>query len=176
LPEPKPTGFFQRLFGKPRSQPPVNPQNAAVIDIENWTRQNSNWGWRIYRTRAGLRLLATQGLVEANSTMARDVFTAFKADPLYQKLCENQNCYRARLTPKPWRCGIYQKPQRWPWATPQDEKRFRKWDAEYQAHAEKWATCEFLRQVGNPAVHPQVQAILKIHDSTTRAESKMQLA
>jgi hypothetical protein len=28
-----------------------------------------------------------------------------RADPDYVRLCAVQECYRARLTPKPWRCG-----------------------------------------------------------------------
>src|SRR5882762_209260 len=75
LPEPKrSSGLFKRLFGKPDLAPPVNHQNGAVAKIENWTRNHPEWGWRIYRTRAGLRLLATHGLVEADSELASGVF------------------------------------------------------------------------------------------------------
>ena len=72
----------------PDLAPPVNPQNAAMTRIENWTRNHPEWGWRIYRTRAGLRLLATQDLVEADSDVADGVFEALGADPLYRKLCK----------------------------------------------------------------------------------------
>jgi hypothetical protein len=177
LPEPKPSGgIFKRLFGKPDLTSPTDPQNAVLTKIENWTRNHPEWGWRIYRTRAGLRLLATQGLVEADSTGADDVFRALGADPLYWKLCRTQKCFRARLTPKPWRCGIHSKPQRWPWLDTKEEKRFQQWEAQYQANAVKWATCELLRQTGNSNVHPEVQSILKLHDDTARVGSKLELA
>ena len=177
LPEPKrPGGLFKRLFGKPDLTPPINHQEAAMTKIENWTRNHPEWGWRIYRTRAGLRLLATQDLVEANSDIADTVFEALGADPLYRKLCKTQKCFRARLTPKPWRCGIHTKPQRWPWLNAKEEKRFQKWEAQYQSSSSSWATCELLRQIGNSDVHPEVQAILKLHDDTTRVGSKLQLA
>ena len=144
--------------------------------IENWTHGNSDWGWRIYRTRAGLRLLATQGLVEADSTAANDVFEALGADPLYRKLCVAQKCFRARLTPKPWRCGFHDKPERWPWPDTKREKQFQKWEAQYLSASANWATCEFIRHIGNSEVHPEVQSILKLHDDPTRAESGLQLA
>jgi hypothetical protein len=116
LPEPKPSGgLFKKLFGKPDLAATSQPQSAAMAKIETWTRNHPEWGWRIYRTRAGLRLLATQALVDADSEMADGVFEALGADPLYRKLCQTQKCFRARLTPKPWRCGIRSKPQRWPW-------------------------------------------------------------
>jgi hypothetical protein len=38
------------------------------------------------------------------------------------------------------------------------------------------ATCEFIRQIGNRDVHPDVQLILGLHDETARAESKLELA
>lgn len=177
LPEPKRAGgFLKRLFGKAEIAAPMDPHSEAMTRIENWTRSNFDWGWRIYRTRLGLRLLATQGLVEANSDTANRVFEALGADPLYRKLCSSQNCFRARLTPKPWRCGLHKKPERWPWLEAKQEKRFQKWDAEYRERSANWAACEFVRQIGNPATHPEVHNIVKLHDEMTRAESKLQLA
>ena len=177
LPEPKASGgFFKKLFGKPDLAPSTNPQGAAITRIESWTRSNPEWGWRIYRTRAGLRLLAAHDLVEADSDLADGVFEALGADLLYRKLCKTQKCFRARLTPKPWRCGIQSKPERWPWLDAKAEKRFQKWNAQYEASSVNWATCELLRQVGNSIVHPEVQSIIKLHDDTTRAGSKLQLA
>jgi hypothetical protein len=33
------------------------PQAEAMAKVEAWSRSHRDWGWRIYRTRAGLRLL-----------------------------------------------------------------------------------------------------------------------
>lgn len=177
LPEPKATGgLFKRLFGKPDLTPSVNLRNATMTKIENWTRNNPDWSWRIYRTRAGLRLLATQGLVEADSDVADGVFAALSADPLYRKLCKTQKCFRARLTPKPWRCGIRSKPERWPWLDAKAEKKFQNWEARYQVSSTNWATCELLRQIGSASVHPEVESIIKLHDAATRVGSNLQLA
>ncbi len=177
LPESPPAdGFFKRLFGKPAPSPRAKPENDALYTIENWTRRNPQWGWRIYRTRAGLRLLATQGIVEAGSESADRVFDALGADPLYRKLCQTQKCFRARLTPKHWRCGVQTKPDRWPWLSAKHERSFQQWDARYQRHAAEWATCELIRPIGNPDVHPEVEALRKLHDETTRAESRLPLA
>ncbi len=176
LPEAKPPGLFKRLFGKPDLTPPVNQQSVAMATIEAWTRNHAEWGWRVYRTRAGLRLLATQGLVEADSDVADGIFKALGADPLYRKLCKTQNCFRARLTPKPWRCGVRSKPQRWPWLDARAERRFEKWEAQYQSFAFNWATCELISHIGNTVVHPDVQTVMKLHDEATRVGSKLQLA
>jgi hypothetical protein len=181
LPEPEPRasgGFFKRLFGKPDLPPPpaTDGQGPALTRVENWTRDHPEWGWRIYRTRAGLRLMAMQGLVEADSEVAGGVFEALGADPLYRKLCKSQKCFRARLTPKPWRCGLHGSPERWPWLDARAESKFQKWEAQYQAASSNWATCQLVSQIGNAAVHEEVQPIVKLHDAATRVDSKLQLA
>lgn len=178
-PGPRGIGFSIRILGWPKPKPPPDmsgPRNAALARVENWTRNNYQWGWRIYRTRAGLRLLATQSLIEADSSQTAEIFQALGTDMLYQKLCQTQKCFRARLTPKPWRCGVSSKPERWPWPDAKREKRFQKWEIDYRTASEEYATCEFLRQIGNPDVHPEVRSILKLHDDSTRAESKLPLA
>jgi hypothetical protein len=174
LPEPKSPGLFQRLFGKP-SPPPVTLE-SALAKIENWTHQHPDWGWRIYQTRAGLRLMATQALVDADSKVATDIFEALGSDPLYRHLCVAQKCYRARLTPKPWRCGIRRKPDRWPFLDAKAETRFQRWDAQYRTNSASWATCQLIRQIGNATVHPEIQPIIKLHDSATRVGENLQLA
>lgn len=177
LPDPKPAGgFFRRLFGGSGSTKPGATLEGALAQVEDWTRTHSDWGWRIYRTRAGLRLLATHDLVEADSDAATGVFEALGADPLYQKLCRTQKCFRARLTPKPWRCGVRMKPERWPWLDERREKLFQRWEAHYESYAANWATCALVRQIGNPAVHPDVESIRKLHDGATKVESDLQLA
>jgi hypothetical protein len=176
LPETKPPGFLKRFFGKPDPTPPTNQQSVAMAKIETWTHNQAEWGWRVYRTRAGLRLLATQALVDADSAVADGIFKALGADPLYQKLCKTQNCFRARLTPKPWRCGVRGKPQRWPWLDAKAERRFEKWEAQYQSFAFNWATCELISHIGNTVIHPEVQIVVKLHDEATRVGSKLQLA
>lgn len=176
LPEPKAPGFFQRLFGGAKPAAADITQEGTLARIEIWSQKNPDWGWRIYRTRAGMRLLATHALVEADSVVASDVLLALGADPLYQKLCKSQKCFRARLTPKPWRCGIRSKPERWPWLNTKAEEKFKKWETLYQSYSFNWATCQLIRQIGNPTVHPEVEPIIKIHDEMTRVSSSLQLA
>jgi len=177
LPEPRPPGLFQRLFGKKETAAPSNDRAAALARVENWTREHSEWGWRIYQTRAGLRLLATQALVDTGAPVVLEIFSALGADPLYRQLCLAQKCYRARLTPKPWRCGINREPDRWPWLDAKAERRFQKWEEQYKSFSGSWATCQLIRQIGNPTVHPEIQPIITLHDTATRVgEAGLQLA
>ncbi len=174
LPEPKPAGLFKRLFGGAAA--PVVTQDEVVAKVENWTRDNPGAGWRIYRTRAGLRLLATHDVFDPETAASDSVFDALGADPLYRRLCKTQKCYRARLTPKPWRCGLRRKPERWPWPDARAEKSFQRWEAQYQSCSFNWATCELVQTVGTREIHPEVQLILGLHDQKTRVDSKLALA
>jgi hypothetical protein len=176
LPEPKKPGLFQKLFGKTSTEPPPLTESAALAKVENWTRSRPDWGWRIYRTRAGLRLLATHALFDPETAASDEVFGALDADPLYRKLCQTQKCFRARLTPKPWRCGVRTKPERWPFPDARAEKHFQKWDAQYQSMSFNWATCALVKKLGNDAVHPAIQPVLKLHDDMTKVESGLKLA
>ena len=92
LPEPKSPGLFSRLFGKP-SAAPVVTESSAIAKVENWTRNNSDWGWRIYRTRAGLRLLATHALFDPEAAACDGVFDALGADPLYRQLVQDAEMF-----------------------------------------------------------------------------------
>jgi hypothetical protein len=48
LPEPKSSGgFFRKLFGKPAPPPTLTLPAATMASLENWTRNHSDWGWRI---------------------------------------------------------------------------------------------------------------------------------
>jgi len=177
LPETQPSGgLLKRLFGKPDIEAPDVALNNIVTRVELWTRKSPDWGWRIYRTRAGLRLLATHALLEAGDGVCDEAFEAFDADPLYRQICKAQKCFRARLTPKPWRCGIHEKPERWQWLTLKAETRFEAWHEEYQVVCRQWATCELVKLTGSKEVHPNVRAIIEVHDEATRAESRLALA
>ena len=178
---PEPTaagnGFLGRLLGaKKPAALASEPGQKALERAANWLQRNPGWGWRIYQTRAGLRLLATHQLMDPADPVCAAVFEATNADPLYRRLCQNQQCYRARLTPKPWRCGIHEKPERWPWKSDRHEKRFRAWEQRYLAAAEKFATCRLAAEYGSTARPPEVASLIQIHDQATRASSGLALA
>jgi len=178
LPEPKVSvgGLLKKLFGKPEP-PPANASEAAIIaKAEAWGRRHPDWGWRVYRTRAGLRFLATHALFDPATVDAEPVFDELGADPLYRRLCATQKCYRARLTPKPWRCGLPVPPARWPWPDAKAEEHFKKWESRYLAAGNTHATCALVKTLGNRQVHADALLVVGVHDEVTRAGSKLPLA
>ncbi len=178
LPEPKSPvgGWLKRLFGKPESPAPRIIGEDVLARAETWRQSHPGWSWRVYRTKAGLRLLATHAPFEPDAPSTEQVFDALGADPLYRRLCGTQKCFRARLTPKPWRCGSRNPPCRWPWPDAKAEARFKAWETRYQIACRDYATCELIAAPGSQQVDPTVQLILKVHDETTLADSMLDLA
>lgn len=160
------------LFGKKKT----TFDGTVMEQAKQWTAARSGWGWRVYRTKAGIRLLATHQPIAAENPLTEEVFHAFKADILYRKLCVNQKCYRARLTPKSWRCGVDRPVHRWPWLTPEDEAEFRQWEQSYRAVAADYATCKLLGQVGNATIHSALAPLVEFHDKATGVGSDKPLA
>lgn len=172
FPEPKRPSFFGRLFKGPEKDIPLE----TLSKIENWTEQNAGWGWRVYRTFAGYRLLATNGIFSPESAEVHAVFNGLGSDPLYQVLCKVQKCFRARLTPKPWRCDVAALKVRWPWASDDEFDIFKEWERKYDYQSKNFATCKLVKTIGNPLVHPSVQPIIELHDRLTLVGKDLPLA
>ncbi|MEO6789045.1 MAG: hypothetical protein ABI318_23230 [Chthoniobacteraceae bacterium] len=178
FPEQRPAsagGFLKKLFGRTTSVPATNPHESVTLEkAAAWQRERGDWSWRVYRTKAGLRLLATHALFFPSD--ATPVFEALGADPLYRKLCKAQRCFRARLTPKPWRCGLYGCHLVWPWRSADHERKFGAWQEEYTAACQSWAVCELVDTIGPSVVHPDLVPLIEFHDSVARVGSGLPLA
>ncbi|MDN5566188.1 MAG: DUF3397 domain-containing protein [Psychrobacter sp.] len=71
--------------------------------IEKRVTSHPNEQFRLYETPAGFRLIAVHDLVVPSEKVVAEWFDYFHADSNYVRLCQAQQCFRARLTPKPWR-------------------------------------------------------------------------
>ncbi|MGI9470645.1 MAG: hypothetical protein ACR2NZ_03865, partial [Rubripirellula sp.] len=100
----------------------------------------------------------------------------FDADPLYRRMCKNQECFRARLTPKAWRCQIEKPPTRFPFSTPGEESAYRRWEKTYLAGIADYGTCSYLETVGSRDVDSALEGLVALHDDLTKATSTDRLA
>ena len=80
------------------------------IDSEDVTREfleetlsatELNLQLRVYKTAHGVRLLIESQALKPDGAVIRVLAEAMHCDTSYLKLCQVQNCYRARLTQKP---------------------------------------------------------------------------
>jgi hypothetical protein len=150
-------------------------ERGALERIARFVQAKPALSFRVYRTFAGLRALATQAPLEPIPANL-EVLTALGCDPIYHRLCREQACYRARLTPKPWRCGQPPIHISYPFEDAGQEQRCARWTAAYQARHRAFSTCELLEVVGRPDIHPEVRPFVELHDERTRVGSKLPLA
>ena len=147
-------------------------ERIARARLITFLSQNPSWGIRLYRTPAGLRVLATHQPFEAGSDIAQEFFSAISADPIYVRMCSNQRCFRARLTAKPWRIGISghmrPRPGVWPVGTEHIALRT-EWVANYESRAKAYAACRFLESLGSGDMHPTIKAVVELHDRESQA-------
>lgn len=142
--------------GDPRREAP------ALDRLRRWAGQHG-LGVRAYRTAAGLRGLVTSGAFDPKTSGA--LLREVGADPLYVKLCEVQQSFRARLTPKPWRVELRPPPVRWPFEDAGVERRFRDWVARYDAASAGHVACRLVEAIGPGAVAAEVAPVLALHDA-----------
>ena len=166
--------LFGGLFGK--SNQPEQYQDALIDKAREVVQKDPSWAWRIYRTSAGYRLLATHRCFDPDDAQTQSMFDLFGADPLYRKLCRVQKCFRARLTPKPWRCAVTRPKDEWPWRNPDAEHRFMQWEIIYETASANYATCQLIKTLGDSPMDPAITPIVTIHDDMTRVRANLPLA
>jgi len=152
----------------------------SLARVEAFSNAHPDWHLRLYRTPAGLRVLAMHRSFDPQSDDAALLFEALRGDRLYAVMCKVQNCFRARLTAKPWRIGINRRirPPVAAWSAEQATLPERlAWIAQYEAKAKDYAACRFLHALGDTrAVDPRAEQVRALHDVLAGAGSGLPLA
>src|SRR5260370_5965075 len=87
------TGMLSQLFGR-KAAP--SPEQQAMEKVRKWVEANPEWGIQAYRTKPGLRLIATHALFDPVANSADQFFDAVAADTHFPRLCKVQKSFRAR--------------------------------------------------------------------------------
>jgi hypothetical protein len=151
---------------------PEQMMKAAVARVHAFVDSHPRWNVRLYETPAGLRLIATHTPLDPRSAEVDEFFRAVHVDPVYQRMCLRQNCFRARLSAKPWRCGVesHLKPRPGVWPVRPERMPARlAWIDAYEKRAADYAACAFIETIGSDIVHPAIGSIVEFHDKECRA-------
>ena len=154
-------------------------EGRVLERIQRFIDHHRDWNVRVYRTPAGLRVLALHRTFSPHDAEVADFFKAIKGDPVYALMCRNQNCFRARVSAKPWRIGMSDsiKPRRavWPVA-PEKLSQRNRWISQYEDRASSYAACRLIDTLGSGQVDSQARAVQELHDRLCQAESSLPLA
>ncbi|MBE6385152.1 MAG: hypothetical protein E7048_05755 [Lentisphaerae bacterium] len=152
------------------------PRLSKAERLEQFIRQCINekfpyTSFRLYRTANGFRLL-TPAKGDANSAVMAEIMQDFHCDALYMTLCAKQNCFRARLTPKPRRIKMKTALKfLWP-PVPEQQSAKELWLKEYAACSEKYKSCSLVAEFGPPINSP----VVGIHDEICKCGENLPLA
>jgi hypothetical protein len=152
----------------------VTPERVTLARLRGVLGSDAG-SYRIYRTAAGFRVLATDPLFEPRGARAEQIMRELGADESFVHLCRVQESFRARLTPKPWRCGSHNPPGRYPREVA-EQTAFAQWQLDYDRRTGGNATCRFVEAAGRGRTHYDARSIVALHDRWTRAETSLPLA
>ncbi|ENW08443.1 hypothetical protein [Acinetobacter beijerinckii] len=152
------------------------PEQLALEKIRTFSSNYPTWHLRVYRTPNGYRILVMHQIFEPRGVQVQSFFKTIYADPYYDLMCQNQNCFRARISPKPWRIGV-ERLRQGIWPIPNERLALREnWVREYQRKAEDYASCRFVEQFGSQMVHPKAKRVQSIHDQYCKSDSHLDIA
>ncbi len=154
-------------------------ERLASGRLRAFAAAHPDWKLRVYRTPAGFRVLALHRTFAPDSPEVAELFAALKCDPVYVQMCRRQQCFRARVSPKPWRIGIADhlrpRPGVWPVRAEALPAR-RDWIEAYHAKAAGFAACRFEMELGQGNPDGGVRAVQELHDRLCRAGEGLPIA
>jgi len=153
-------------------------ENHCLHVIHKVAESHPDWHLRLYKTPMGYRILVMHDTFNPRDDTTLNFLNKIHADPVYTRMCQNQNCFRARISPKPWRIGMDRlKPRPGVWPIKQIHMATRRqWVANYDKASRDYASCRFLEKIGSDLVNPRAEEIRQIHDAYCKTDSDLKLA
>ncbi len=129
------------------------------------------YGFRIYETFQGARVIVLGKDFDPRDRETNTIMSEFNCDQLYMILCQKQACFRARLTPKPYRMKMQRYKVRFP--REGEDAELTQWLADYERESRNFNVCRFIEQVG--ARH-HLDDVVQLHDEITGVNFRQPLA
>ncbi|WP_088892382.1 hypothetical protein [Leptolyngbya ohadii] len=141
------------------SCPVALSQRQAISALEALVEHSPQLGFRVYKTRNGLRYLCTTQTFDPLEQTTHRIMESLYVDPLYLKLCKFQATFRARLTPKPWRVEPGEDTQQF---------IYDRVTGTVLPTCNRYSVCHLIEILGQQEILPQFEPIIEQHDSYCR--------
>ncbi|MGE0086086.1 MAG: hypothetical protein AB7S75_16890 [Desulfococcaceae bacterium] len=126
--------------------------------------------FRIYETCKGVRIIGNK-YYDPDSPKFESRLRQLFVDWIYIVMCRKQKCYRARLTPKPYRMKINTVKIKSP--TDCESEAYQNWFAEYQKKASEYSVVRLRETAGSDF---SMEPAIKYHDAMSGLDSGKKLA
>jgi hypothetical protein len=168
FPPPRSRGFIDAirmaLSASHKADRIEETRQNTLSAVKSWISRHPEHPLRMYRTAAGLRLLFTDKTYDPASSETLNLLQELGSDPLYIRLTLKQESFRARLTPKPWRCGAPPYPVRFPFMNDRDSEAARQWRDRYTQLSANHRVCDLVSVSGRESIDPAIKAVVELHD------------
>ena len=151
-------------------------QDNLLQKIEDFSRAHRDLGIRLYKTHSGLRLFITNENIPTSDQRAKQFLKELNSDYLYQTLCFKQECYRARLTPKPWRIGLTRPSKTLPDMNDEEWATYTQWLNDYEESSHGRGVCHLVNTWGPSSMNEETKRIINMHDEHALCEERIELA
>lgn len=128
--------------------------------------------FRIYETFQGARVIVLGKEFNPTDRATLDMMNEFNCDTLYTTICRKQGCFRARLTPKPYRMKMKAYKVKYPCET--TDGAFESWLQSYESESRNYSVCRLVEQIG-VSTFGATEAV-RIHDEVTGVTFRQPLA
>jgi hypothetical protein len=166
----KPKPSFGSLFKKQDAA----SGKARIFDMVRKLAASAkykDYSYRIYETYQGARVIVLGRNFDPRDRETKKMMDEFNCDPLYTRLCLKQGCYRARLTPKPYRMKMQAYKVRFPGNG--DDPEFRQWLTNYESESRNFSVCQLVEQLGT---NHSLNDVILLHDEMTGINYRQPLA
>lgn len=167
---PKAAGGLGGLFGKKKDK---RSRKAEIFDMVRKlaATKYSQYGFRVYETFRGARVIVLGRDFDPRDDATKKMMVEFNCDPLYALLCGKQDCYRARLTPKPSRVRVRGIKVKFP--REGTDNQLEQWLAEYENASRNFSVCKLVEQI---SASQSVPDVVRLHDELTGVGYPQRLA
>ena len=177
----------------------INPYMTDLLNKR--VASHTNEQFRLYKTPAGFRIIATHDIISPSDSVVEEWFAYFHADANYVRLCQSQQCFRARLSAKPWRMNEVEDnslakniPAKDFWFAEdndidetdaqhcKDLAARQQWIADYDNYAKNYRACHYVESIvgkevaNNSKPQASIEDFVRWHDSACQVNKELTIA